>query len=195
MKKDLITATFVNNSEFYKYPVKLWKQALDGFELKIFKGRKVNEPMDISIIQNECLEELFKDYHNVFWVQADIIFIPGMKDMIMSCVGNDVCFQVSHVKRYYLQDVTHFGIALVNKERFEGDGAYMEHYAVHPVITAVDAGYFGEENYRNHVKQQSDIWKQPIPPYRKDTIIEPSGYFEPIFDYFNLYEEYKNFKK
>lgn len=191
--KEIIAATFVSNTEFYQYPVELWKQGLKDFETKIFECRKVKIPGDIATIQNECLNELLKEYHHVLWVQADIIFLPEKKDLIMSHLGLDVCYGVEHIKRYYYQYVSHFGCSLVFKEKFVGDGAYMKSYNVVKEVCAIDAGYFGEANYRNHTAQNIKTWRQLAPEYHKNKIIKPEGRHKQLFDYFNLYEEYNKF--
>jgi hypothetical protein len=193
MKKEIIAATFVSNTKYYQYPIELWKQGLKDFETKVFECRKVQKPRDIATIQNECLEELFKDYHNVLWVQADLIFIPKKKDLIMRHLGLNVCYKAEHIKRYYRQCYSHYGLCLVNKGRFVGDGAYMKSYNVNDNVCAICAGYFGEANYRNHTAQQVRIWNQKAPKYQKDMIVQPTERYKHIFDYFNLYNEYDKF--
>ena len=68
MRKDIIAATFVHNTEYYSYPIELWKSGLREFETKVFESRKVEKPGDIATIQNECVNELLKVYHNILWV-------------------------------------------------------------------------------------------------------------------------------
>ena len=197
MRKDIIAATFVHNTEFYSYPVELWEWGLSEFETKVFESRKVEKPGDIATIQNECITELLKDYHNVLWVQADLIFIPEQSHIIMNHLGSNNCFGVRHIKIFHYLYTHHYGCCLLNDASFTEDGAYPKTYnRLTELECAVDAGYIGMANYKNHTNQQIRIWDQEVPEIKLDKdsfIISPTGIYKPLFDYFDLYDEYDKY--
>ena len=129
----MIAATFVSNSKYYSYPVKLWKQGLKHFETRIFGTRKVLKPEDIATIQNECLKELFKTHDSVYWLQADLIFDSAKTDRLleiekMEFIAN-ICIPFYKAKIFYNEGVSGWGSMILKKEfndkisQFCGDGA------------------------------------------------------------------------
>ena len=125
-----------------------------------------------------------------------MIFIPENSHIVRNRLGFNYCFCVRHIKIFHYLYTSHYGCCLVNNASFTGDGAYPEKYTLQNDVCAIDVGYLGKENYTNHTKQQTEIWKQDAPIVNLSSesyIIEPTGIYKPLFDYFNLYDEYDKF--
>jgi len=202
--KDLVVATMYNNTEYYEYPIELWKKGVSCFDnIQIFNCSKINDPSDIAKYQNQYVKELKKEYKYVLWVQADLYFLSDRKAWILNNLGKNCSFYVEHIKQFYYTHTSNFGLTLINDSYFIEDGAYLFEQTLKPSLLGIDIGYFGLKNAKNHIKQQLRIWKQSdfIPPEYETIdiksnipkIIIPDGYYKPIFDYFDLYDEYKKF--
>ena len=130
----MIASTFVANSEYYSYPIELWKWGLREFETRIFETRKVLKPTDIATIQNECLAELFKTHDTVYWLQADLIFDVEKTQKVYEFMNEspaNVGLGIRQSKIYLDQGISCFGSLIMKKEifhedvsKFSGDGAY-----------------------------------------------------------------------
>ena len=201
----MIAATFISNSEYYSYPVELWKQGLKDFETKVFETRKVLKPEDIAIIQNECLTELFKTHDTVYWLQADLIFDAEKTQKVHDTINaTDTNAGLAMIKNmmYMGYGISGFGSLVIRKDRFNdtkfnGDGAYCgvcDGWTKEPF--GIDVGYLGKTNFKNHLKQQKTIWPNnpsQMPVYAIKNMID-SDAFKIGLDYFNLHDEYDSFK-
>ena len=204
----MIAATFISNSQYYSYPVELWKQGLKNFETKVFETRKVLKPEDIAIIQNECLTELFKTHEIVYWLQADLIFDAEKTQKVLDMVyTTDFNFELGISKCMLYMDyaISGFGSLVIRKKwfneaggKFNGDGAYCGNSGSGCLneIFGIDVGYLGKSNFKNHLTQQKTIWPpgpSQMPVYSLNKIIN-SDVYKLGLDYFNLRDEFNEFK-
>jgi len=198
----MVAATFVSNTQYYSYPIELWKQGLKGFETKVFECRKVFKPEDIAIIQNECLTELFKTHDRVYWLQADLIFDSEQTEKLLNLIDDSEAnsgFGIQKVKLYYDQGISCHGSVVMKRElfhekdsRFWEDGAQPERMYQHTDVYGIDVGYLGYKNFIEHTRQQTRIRSNiEMEPPRGGNIIKTHS----VFDYFDLNNEYINFKK
>ena len=203
----MIASTFVANSKYYSYPIELWKWGLREFETKVFETRKVLKPTDIAVIQNECLDELFKTHDTVFWLQADLIFDAEKTNRILDIVHNAPYRANFHLafymnKIYFHEGISGFGACIIKKEFFKnkdskfcGDGAYTpKNHGWTKEIFGVSVGYLGKQNFINHTRQQQKIWNIEYNLPKLQKLIDPlKSIYPEVLKYFNLTKEYAEF--
>ena len=231
--------TFIDNQDIIKYPVDLIFKNFDcerflfgtKKSLNFFKCNTINieqsikTPQDIATAQNLCLEWLEKntDYDFFIHPQADIYLDKKQTDKLISeldalDIKGIYGIEIERIRLYYICRLMNFGFSIIGSQsgaRYANDGAnFSQKKQLLNDIRAVDVGYFGMQNYRNHAKNHSGIWtnrpsdfsfwdknESEFIGFVKDKaikregslgkIIDPPKYKE-LFDYFNLHNEFIN---
>ncbi len=186
----IVYATYIDNQEEIDYPIKFILSKIptlivycsdeknknylktQGIESKII-GVKINSPIDISIAQNKCIDDIFETTNTDFvvWNQADV-YITEIGNKIISdfCTEENISRTCSlgllHLKLFHLCGFSYYGINVIGKKawtdiKFTGDGAYLgdgildyssKEYA------SVDIGYLTIEQCRRHLNQHRITW-------------------------------------
>ena len=185
-------ATYVDNQERVNYPLNFILSKIpnlivytsdqenynylknNGIESKII-NYKINEPIDISIAQNKCIDDLFKDesVDFVVWNQADIQLTDLGKEKLNNfCIKENrdkhLALSLLHIKLFHLCGYSYFGINAIGREswvnKFTGDGAYIgngnENYTQKDYkAETIDIGYLTIEQCKKHLSSHKNIWK------------------------------------
>ncbi len=190
---NVVYATYIDNQEEIKYPIEFIKSKIpelvvfcsdeknknyllsQGIDAKII-GIKINDPIDISIAQNKCIEEIFSTTEASFvvWVQADIhITEKGFKVINDFCklenITQTCALGLVHLKLFHLCGHSYYGVNVIGIEawkrvKFTGDGAYLglggaDYFENDYNDDTIDIGYLTIEQCRNHFRQHKKTWK------------------------------------
>ncbi len=189
---NIIYATYIDNQAEIKYPIEFIVSKIpnlsvycsdeknqkilfeQGINARII-GVKINEPIDISIAQNKCIEDMFENSKADFivWVQADIhITERGFKIINDFCkeenLSQTCALGLLHIKLFHLCGYSYYGVNVIGRQaweriKFTGDGAYLgsggADYCEQDYNDAtIDIGYLSIEQCRNHFKQHRKTW-------------------------------------
>lgn len=147
-------------------------------------GKSIKEPNDISIAQNECIDDLFNHGADfVVWQQADVYISKigqGILDEFCKIknLNETLSLRTTMFRLFHHCGWTDFGVNAIGKEawkatrnKFTGDGAYLGTAGAetNPTLdAAIDIGYLTIEQCRNHIKRHKITWQA------KDDIIDLS---------------------
>jgi hypothetical protein len=192
-QKKVAYATYVDHQPEVNYPVKFIKDEIP--QLKIFCSDKrnqdylkaegltaesiergINEAMDISIVQNICIDKLFADpsVDYVVWIQADTFLTPEARTIIREfCVeGNEhrnIALRVRHIRAFHKAFSTYFGPNVFGRNstsRYTGDGAYTgkdgQDQGGSEIVGSddccIDIGYLSIPQFRKHIAQHDKTY-------------------------------------
>ncbi len=186
----VIPATYVDNQAEIQYPLKYIVSKmpdmrvycsdeknkeylrLQEIEAKII-GVKIKIPLDISIAQNKCVQDIFDNENPDFvvWNQADIhITEKGYKIINDFCIpentGQTCALGLMHIKLFHHCGHSYYGVNVIGREaweriKFTGDGAYLgaggaDYCAKEDA--SIEIGYMTLDQCRNHMKQHKITW-------------------------------------
>lgn len=191
----IVYATYVDHQEQIKYPLgfiiskipqlivycsdeenRLYLEST-GIKAKVI-GHKISIPLDISIAQNKCINDIFENENPDFvvWNQADIHITTHGHDIINNfCVESNkhtaIALSLCHIKLFHLCGRSCFGVNAIGKDawsfmKYSGDGAYINNSGLEyrdEFETSIDIGYLSIEQCKNHLKQHIKTWTSNDP--------------------------------
>ncbi len=186
----IIFATYIDHQNEINYPIKYLVSkipemlvfcsndatqqilALEGIHAIII-GIGINNPGDIAIAQNKCIDSIFNvekpDF--VVWNQADVLILPKGHEFIEGfCTEKNIdqtaALGLIHLKLFHHCGFTYYGVNVIGRNawpriKFTGDGAYLgsgaADYCAKDDLT-IDIGYLTIDQCRRHIKQHEKTW-------------------------------------
>ena len=184
-------ATYVDNQEEIQYPIEFILSKFPdliiyssdeknynylkskGIESKII-DHKINEPIDISIAQNKCIEDIFLDnsVDFIIWNQADILITELGKQVINEfCIEENLnkskALGLLHIKLFHLCGYSYFGVNAIGRNsyyKYTGDGAYIgeginDYTKDKYIAETIDIGYLTINQCKRHLSTHKNTWK------------------------------------
>lgn len=186
----IVYATYIDNQKEIEYPIVFIKSKItdlivycsdeenrqylesQGIKAKAI-GIKIKSPIDISIAQNKCIDDIFlvnvPDF--VVWIQADIyINKKGYEIIDDFCIPDNFdktcALGLMHIKLFHHCGFSYYGVNVIGKNAWErikytDDGAYLgsggADYCAKEDST-IDIGYMTIDQCRRHMKQHKITW-------------------------------------
>lgn len=186
-------ATYVDNQKEIEYPLKFILSKfpdlivycsdeenynylkVNGIESKII-GQKIYKPLDISIAQNKCIDDIFLDesVNFVIWNQADILITDLGKKIISNfCIkeniNKSIALSLLHIKLFHLCGYSYYGVNIIGRDswinKYTGDGAYIgnginNYNSDNYKAESIDIGYMSINQCKKHLLSHKNIWNK-----------------------------------